>query len=71
MQKKIQKEKFNFTKMGMMVPNILADILYNVLKLNQPPKRVSEHRKLNKHITINSSKQQCPCGQWGGLWLNI
>ncbi|XP_076115884.1 uncharacterized protein LOC143083515 [Mytilus galloprovincialis] len=66
------KEEINFTKMGMIVLNILADVLYDLLKQDKPNLRprsdvditylYSEHRKLNKHI---------PSNLWGGTWQTI
>ncbi|CAC5363352.1 unnamed protein product [Mytilus coruscus] len=66
------KEEINFTKMGMIVLNILADALYDLLKPDKPNLRprsdcdithlYSEHRKLNKHI---------PSNLWGGTWQTI
>ncbi|VDI02043.1 Hypothetical predicted protein [Mytilus galloprovincialis] len=66
------KEEINSTKMGMIVLNILADALYDLLKPDKPHLRprsdcditylYSEHRKLNKHIPSNS---------WGGTWQTI
>ncbi|CAG2222655.1 unnamed protein product [Mytilus edulis] len=58
--------------MGMIVLNILADVLYDLLKPDKPHLRprsdcditylYSEHRKLNKHI---------PSNLWGGTWQTI
>ncbi|VDI20617.1 Hypothetical predicted protein [Mytilus galloprovincialis] len=66
------KEEINFTKMGMIALNILADALYDLLKQDKANLRprsdcditnlYSEHRKLNKHIPSNS---------WGGSWQTI
>ncbi|VDI60885.1 Hypothetical predicted protein [Mytilus galloprovincialis] len=66
------KEEINFTKMGMIALNILADALYDLLKQDKANLRprsdcditnlYSEHRKLNKHI---------PSGSWGGSWQTI
>ncbi|XP_063407823.1 uncharacterized protein LOC134691303 isoform X1 [Mytilus trossulus] len=66
------KEEINFTKMGIIVLNILADASYDLLKQDKPnirPRRecditnlYSEHRNLNKHIPSNS---------WGGSWQRI
>ncbi|XP_071143283.1 uncharacterized protein [Mytilus edulis] len=74
----ITKEEMNFTKMGMIVLNILADVLYDLLKQyrpNLPPRSdcditylYSEHRKLNKHIPSYSSFRH---GPWGGNWQDI
>ncbi|CAG2211733.1 unnamed protein product [Mytilus edulis] len=65
-------EEINFTKMGIIVLNILADASYDLLKQDKPnlrPRRecditnlYSEHRNLNKHIPSNS---------WGGSWQRI
>ncbi|XP_052096689.1 uncharacterized protein LOC127731864 isoform X1 [Mytilus californianus] len=62
-------EEINFAKMGMIALNILADVLYDLLKPDKPNLRprsdsditylYSEHRKLNKHIPTNG---------WGGKW---
>ncbi|CAG2204892.1 unnamed protein product [Mytilus edulis] len=61
-------EEINFTKMGMIALNILADVLYDLLKPDKPHLRprsdcditylYQEHRKLNKHIPTNG---------WGGM----
>ncbi|VDI49472.1 Hypothetical predicted protein [Mytilus galloprovincialis] len=77
----ISKEELNFTKMGMIVLNILADVLYDLLKQDKPnlPLRSDcditylyrEHRYLNKHIPSNSSNRRCPPGPWGGTWQDI
>ncbi|CAC5410390.1 unnamed protein product [Mytilus coruscus] len=66
------KEEINFTKMGMIALNILADVLYDLLKPDKQNLRprcdcditylYSEHRNLNKHIPSNS---------WGGQWQRI
>ncbi|CAG2200268.1 unnamed protein product [Mytilus edulis] len=58
--------------MGMIVLNIFADVLYDLLKPDKPHLRprcdcditylYSEHRTLNKHIPSNS---------WGGQWQRI
>ncbi|XP_076083620.1 uncharacterized protein LOC143054482 [Mytilus galloprovincialis] len=66
------KEEINFTKMGMIVLNILADASYDLLKPDKPNLRprsdcdvthlYNEHRKLNKHI---------PSNLWGGTWQTI
>ncbi|CAG2236080.1 unnamed protein product [Mytilus edulis] len=66
------KEEINFTKMGMIALNILADVLYDLLRPDKPHLRprcdcditylYSEHRNLNKHIPSNS---------WGGQWQRI
>ncbi|XP_076102965.1 uncharacterized protein LOC143072066 [Mytilus galloprovincialis] len=66
------KEEINFAKMGMIVLNILADVLYDLLKKDTQNLRprldcditflYSEIRKLNKHIPTNS---------WGGQWQII
>ncbi|CAG2189927.1 unnamed protein product [Mytilus edulis] len=65
-------EEINFTKMGIIVLNILADASYDLLKQDKPNLRprsdcditnlYSEHRNLNKHIPSNS---------WGGSWQRI
>ncbi|VDI32722.1 Hypothetical predicted protein [Mytilus galloprovincialis] len=75
------KEEINFTKMGMIVLNILADVLYDLLKPDKPHLRsrcncditylYSEHRKLNKHVPSNSNHRQYPHGPWGGCWQDI
>ncbi|XP_076082619.1 uncharacterized protein LOC143053718 [Mytilus galloprovincialis] len=75
------KEEFNFAKMGMIVLNILANALYDLLKQDKTNLRArsdcditylySEHRKLNKHIPSNSSHRRCPPGPWGGSWQDI
>ncbi|VDI48035.1 Hypothetical predicted protein [Mytilus galloprovincialis] len=69
---KYTKEEINFTKMGMIVLNILVDVLYDLLKPDKPnlrprsdvyiPYLYFEHRKLNKHI---------PSNLWGGTWQTI
>ncbi|XP_052096698.1 uncharacterized protein LOC127731870 [Mytilus californianus] len=66
------KEEINFTKMGMIVLNILADALYDLLKPDKPNLRprsdcdishlYQEHFKLKKHIPTNG---------WGGKWQKI
>ncbi|VDI51117.1 Hypothetical predicted protein [Mytilus galloprovincialis] len=66
------KEEINFSKMGMIALNILADVLYDLLKPDKPYLRprcdcditylYSDHRNLNKHIPSNS---------WGGPWQII
>ncbi|CAC5398137.1 unnamed protein product [Mytilus coruscus] len=71
-RREFSKEEINFTKMGIIVLNILADALYDLLKQDKPNLRprsdfditnlYSEHRKLNKHIPSNS---------WGGTWQTI
>ncbi|CAC5403387.1 unnamed protein product [Mytilus coruscus] len=71
-RREFSKEEINFTKMGIIVLNILADALYDLLKPDKPNLRprndcdithlYSEHRKLNKHIPSNS---------WGGTWQTI
>ncbi|XP_076083631.1 uncharacterized protein LOC143054490 [Mytilus galloprovincialis] len=58
--------------MGMIVLNILADALYDLLKPDKPNLRprsdcdvthlYNEHRKLNKYI---------PSNLWGGTWQTI
>ncbi|XP_063396998.1 uncharacterized protein LOC134681345 [Mytilus trossulus] len=75
------KEEINFTKMGMIALNILADVLYDLLKPDKPHLRprcgcdisylYSEHRKLNKHVPSNSNHRRCPPGPWGGNWPDI
>ncbi|XP_076108705.1 uncharacterized protein LOC143076733 [Mytilus galloprovincialis] len=75
------KEEINFTKMGMIALNILADVLYDLLKPDKQNLRprcgcdisylYSEHRKLNKHVPSNSNHRQYPYGPWGGNWLDI
>ncbi|XP_063396999.1 uncharacterized protein LOC134681346 [Mytilus trossulus] len=75
------KEEINFTKMGMIALNILADVLYDLLKPDKPYLRprcgcdisylYSEHRKLNKHVPSNSNHRQYPHGPWGGKWPDI
>ncbi|XP_076083285.1 uncharacterized protein LOC143054241 [Mytilus galloprovincialis] len=75
------KEEINFTKMGMIALNILADVLYDLLKPDKPHLRprcycditylYSEHRKLNKHVPSNSNNRRCPPGPWGGCWQDI
>ncbi|CAG2253294.1 unnamed protein product [Mytilus edulis] len=63
------KEEINFTKMGIVVLNILADASYDLLKPDKPNLRprsdcdithlYREHRNLNKHI---------PSYGWGCPW---
>ncbi|CAG2236016.1 unnamed protein product [Mytilus edulis] len=75
------KEEINFTKMGMIALNILADVLYDLLKPDKPHLRprcdcditylYSEHRKLNKHVPSNSNHRQYPHGPWGGSWQDF
>ncbi|CAC5387572.1 unnamed protein product [Mytilus coruscus] len=65
-------QEINFTKMGMIVLNILVDALYDLLKQDKPnlPLRsncditylYNELRNLNKHI---------PSNYWGGTWQII
>ncbi|VDI57072.1 Hypothetical predicted protein [Mytilus galloprovincialis] len=65
-------EETNFTKMGKIVFNILADASYDLLKLdsiNLPTKRdlditeiYQEHRKQDKHIPSNG---------WGCIWKSL
>ncbi|VDI64909.1 Hypothetical predicted protein [Mytilus galloprovincialis] len=72
------KEEFNFAKMGMIVLNVLANALYDLLKQDKPnicarsdcdiTYLYSEHRKLNKHVPSNSNHRRCPPGPWGGSW---
>ncbi|XP_076084623.1 uncharacterized protein LOC143055372 [Mytilus galloprovincialis] len=69
---KFTKEVINFTKMGMIILNILSGVLYDLLKPDKPhllPRSgcditylYSEHRKLNKHKPSNG---------WGGSWQTI
>ncbi|CAG2202682.1 unnamed protein product [Mytilus edulis] len=66
------KEEINFTKMGMIVLNVLADVSYDLLKPDKPNLRprsdfditqlYQEHFKLKKHIPTNG---------WGGNWQTI
>ncbi|XP_063417941.1 uncharacterized protein LOC134700478 [Mytilus trossulus] len=66
------KGEINFAKMGMIVLNILADVLYDLLRSDKPhlPHRsdcditylYKAHRNLNKNI---------PSNRWGGTWQNI
>ncbi|XP_063407909.1 uncharacterized protein LOC134691355 [Mytilus trossulus] len=66
------KEEINFAKMGMIVLNILADVLYDLLRRDKPhlPLRSNcditylykELRRLNKHV---------PTHWWGETWQNI
>lgn len=66
------KEEINFTKMGLIILNILMDALYDLLKQDTPNIRPRSdyditdlyigHRKLNKHIPSNG---------WGGSWHSI
>ncbi|CAC5406238.1 unnamed protein product [Mytilus coruscus] len=68
----LTKEEMNFAKMGMIVLNILADVLYDLLRSDKPhlPPRsdcditylYKELRRLNKDI---------PSNRWGGTWQNI
>ncbi|XP_063418000.1 uncharacterized protein LOC134700550 [Mytilus trossulus] len=65
-------EQINFTKMGIIVLNILADASYDLLKPDKPHLRprsdcdttylYNEHRRLNKHTPTNG---------WGGNWQTI
>ncbi|XP_076082647.1 uncharacterized protein LOC143053755 [Mytilus galloprovincialis] len=65
-------EQINFTKMGIIVLNILADASYDLLKQDIPNLRprsdcditylYQEHRKLKKHV---------PSKGWGGEWQKI
>ncbi|OPL33329.1 hypothetical protein AM593_05524, partial [Mytilus galloprovincialis] len=65
-------EEFNFAKMGMIVLNILSDVLYDILKQDKAFLRprsdcditylYSEHRRINKHKPSNG---------WGGTWQTI
>ncbi|XP_071141381.1 probable serine/threonine-protein kinase roco8 isoform X2 [Mytilus edulis] len=69
---KFTKEVINFTKMGMIILNILFGVLYDLLKPDKPHLRprsdcditylYAEHRKLNKHTPSNG---------WGGSWQKI
>ncbi|CAG2254894.1 unnamed protein product [Mytilus edulis] len=76
---KFTKEEINSAKMGMIVLNILADALYDLLKQDIPNLTksrsscditylYSEHRKVNKHIPSSSSHKRYP---WGGEWKDI
>ncbi|CAC5380108.1 unnamed protein product [Mytilus coruscus] len=75
------KEEINFAKMGMIILNILADVLFDLLKQDNLNLRsrsdcdisylYREHRNLNKHIPSNSRNRRCPPGPWGGTWLDI
>ncbi|XP_052080487.1 uncharacterized protein LOC127718484 [Mytilus californianus] len=66
------KEEFYFAKMGMIVLNILTDVLYDLIKQDKQNVRLrsdcditslySGLRKLNKHI---------PSSGWGGTWQTI
>ncbi|VDI49310.1 Hypothetical predicted protein [Mytilus galloprovincialis] len=68
----LTKEEMNFAKMGMIVMNILADVLYDLLRSDKPqlPPRsecdityfYKAHRNLNKNI---------PSNRWGGTWQNM
>ncbi|XP_071150600.1 uncharacterized protein, partial [Mytilus edulis] len=68
----LTKEEFNFAKMGMIVLNILTNVLYDLLKQDKTFVRTrsdcditylySEQRRINKHTPSNG---------WGGLWHNI
>ncbi|CAG2242501.1 unnamed protein product [Mytilus edulis] len=68
----LTKEEMNYAKMGMIVLNILADVLYDLLRPDKPhlPPRsdcditylYKELRRLNKNI---------PSNQWGGTWQTI
>lgn len=74
----LSKEEFNFAKTGMIVLNILADVLFDLLKQdigNVKPRSecditylYGEHRNLNKHIPSNSGGRRYP---WGGTWHDI
>ncbi|XP_076083549.1 uncharacterized protein LOC143054430 isoform X1 [Mytilus galloprovincialis] len=65
-------EQINFTKMGIIVLNVLADASYDLLKQDIPNLRqrsdcditylYQEHRKLRKHTPTNG---------WGGEWQKI
>ncbi|CAG2237647.1 unnamed protein product [Mytilus edulis] len=68
----LTKEEFNFAKMGMIVLNILTNVLYDLLKQDKTFVRTrsdcditylySEQRRINKHTPSNG---------WGGLWHSI
>ncbi|CAC5425651.1 unnamed protein product [Mytilus coruscus] len=68
----LTKEEMNFAKMGMIVLNILADVLYDLLRSDKPhlPPRsecditylYKELRRLNKHV---------PSHWWGETWQDI
>ncbi|XP_063442140.1 uncharacterized protein LOC134722449 [Mytilus trossulus] len=68
--KVFSKEEFNFAKMGMIVLNILADVLYDLLKQdkqNMKPRSEcditylsKELWSLNKHIPSNSGGRKYP-----------
>ncbi|XP_071144486.1 uncharacterized protein [Mytilus edulis] len=70
--KELTKEEKNFTRMGLIVLNILADVLYDLLRPDKPhlPPRCEcditylyrDLRKLNKNI---------PSNKWGGDWYDI
>ncbi|CAC5401606.1 unnamed protein product [Mytilus coruscus] len=69
---KLTKEESNFAKMGMIVLNILTDVLYDLLKHDKTFVLTRSdcdttylyrmHRRINKHI---------PSNRWGGTWQNI
>ncbi|VDI65598.1 Hypothetical predicted protein [Mytilus galloprovincialis] len=76
-------EEMNMAKMVKVALNILADVLFDLLKLEtygnpayllQSRKQCDitflygEHRRMNKHKPSNSSKRRCP---WGGEWTDI
>ncbi|CAC5401607.1 unnamed protein product [Mytilus coruscus] len=66
------KEEINYAKMGMILLNILIDVLYDLLKQDKTFLRprsecditylYKEHRRIDKHK---------PSIGWGGTWLNI
>ncbi|VDI57954.1 Hypothetical predicted protein [Mytilus galloprovincialis] len=73
------KEEFNYAKMVMIVQNILADVLFDLLKQdrggNVKPRSecdvtylYGEHRNLNKHIPSYSVGRRNP---WGGTWQDL
>ncbi|VDI82033.1 Hypothetical predicted protein [Mytilus galloprovincialis] len=87
-QKKMKMEasstvEMNMAKMVKVALNILADVLFDLLKLEtygdptyvfRPRNQCDitflygEHRRMNKHKPSNSSKRRCP---WGGEWTDI
>ncbi|CAG2238650.1 unnamed protein product [Mytilus edulis] len=66
------KEEINYAKMGMILLNILIDVLYDLLKQDKTFLRprsdcditylYKEHRRIDKHK---------PSIGWGGTWLDI
>ncbi|CAG2208367.1 unnamed protein product [Mytilus edulis] len=69
----LSKEEFNYSRMGRIVLNILAEVLYDLYKLDVPNFErerygcditylYSLHRRCNKHI---------PSKGWGGSWANF